>query len=52
MNILERDNCSEFKKIIQCILDVLCLLKQAGIVHCDLKSENVLVKFDFNNMLV
>jgi serine/threonine protein kinase len=31
---------------------VLSLLKVAGKVHSDLKSENVLVKLDYTNMVV
>ena len=46
-DILESNNCQEFKKIIKSILEALSLLKLAGIVHCDLKSENILIEMDY-----
>lgn len=50
--ILEQDNCREFKKIIRRILMGLSLLSQIGLVHCDLKSENILISFDFKKQIV
>ena len=50
--ILERNNCKEFKKIIRRVLQGLCLLDEAGIVHCDLKTENILVSFDHRRQIV
>lgn len=46
MRILERNNAQQFKKIVMRLLQGLSLLHVAGLVHCDLKSENVLVSFD------
>jgi serine/threonine protein kinase len=30
----------------------LSLLKQISLVHCDLKSENILISFDFQKQIV
>ena len=51
-NILQKNNCQEFKKIIICLLEVITVLKRAGIVHSDLKSENIMIKLDFRNRVV
>ena len=51
-NILQKNNCQEFKKIIICLLEVITILKRAGIVHSDLKSENIMIKLDFRNKVV
>jgi serine/threonine protein kinase len=34
--------------MIKCILNVLSLLKIVLWVHCDLKSENILIEIDYN----
>ena len=47
--ILEANDFEQFKLVIQRILQGLSLLKLAGIVHCDLKSENILVEVDKQN---
>jgi serine/threonine protein kinase len=44
--MLEANNCFEFKKIIKKILEALDLMKIVGVVHCDLKSENILIDID------
>ena len=51
-NILQKNNCQEFKNIIICLLEVIAVLKRAGIVHSDLKSENIMIKLDFRNRVV
>ena len=51
-NILQANSCREFKKLIVAILNGLSLLKVAGIVHCDLKAENILVDFDFESKVL
>lgn len=50
--ILQANQCAEFKKIVSSILQALCLLKKAGIVHCDLKAENILVSIDYYRKIV
>lgn len=50
--ILERNNCREFKKIITRVLEGLMLFQQIGLVHCDLKTENILVSIDFERKIV
>ena len=45
--ILQANDCREFKNIITVILQGLSLMKMAGLVHCDLKAENILVDVDF-----
>jgi len=52
INILEADGCREFKRVIRNVLQGLQVLKYAGYVHCDLKSENILVDFDLANKRV
>jgi serine/threonine protein kinase len=47
IGILEANDSQEFKAIIVKILQGLALLQLAGIVHSDLKSENVLVEMDY-----
>lgn len=46
-DILQADNCYEFKRLLQKILQVLELFKSAGLVHCDLKTENIMVDVDY-----
>ena len=50
--ILEQDHCREFKKIIKRVLEGLQLFQDAGLVHCDLKTENILVSFDLQKKIV
>jgi len=45
-SILEENNGAQFKIIIIKLLYALCLLAKAGIVHCDLKAENVLIEIN------
>jgi serine/threonine protein kinase len=51
-SILEENNSYQFKLIIKKILQGLSLLAKAGMVHCDLKSENVLVEIDYQKRIV
>lgn len=50
--ILERNGCKEFKKIIKRILEGLSLLQVIGLIHADLKTENILVSFDYRKKIV
>jgi serine/threonine protein kinase len=40
---LEQNDCQEFKKIVKMLLGALDLLSQIGVVHADLKPENIIV---------
>jgi serine/threonine protein kinase len=51
-SILEENNGAQFKIIIIKLLYALCLLAKAGIVHCDLKAENVLIEINHQNRCV
>ena len=50
--ILEGSGCHEFKKIIKRVLEGLMLFSEIGLVHCDLKTENILVSFDYRLQIV
>ena len=52
IHILERDNCRQFKKIIRSVLNFLVLFQMGGLVHCDLKSENILIELDYRRKIV
>ncbi|ODV82946.1 hypothetical protein CANARDRAFT_10038 [[Candida] arabinofermentans NRRL YB-2248] len=45
-----RSSCScWFWKLCNCLIDGLTILKQLNIVHCDLKTSNILVNFKAND---
>lgn len=50
--ILEQNNCHEFKRVIRALIHLLSLLKMGGLVHCDFKSENILLKIDYKRKRV
>ena len=51
-SILEANKCEQFKYLISKIILGLDLLCRGGIVHCDFKSENILVEMDLPNRCV
>lgn len=52
IRILENDNCKWFKYFIKQMLSTLEVFHQRGVVHADLKSENILVSFNFEKQEV
>jgi len=52
IQILEADNCRELKSFIRQVLQGLEYLTELGIVHSDLKSDNILLSFDYESRTI